>query len=440
MQIALQGLCAMLALAAGGPPEEPADIERLQGRWQVVSGTFQGKPLPKARIAGATLVVSGLRLCLVPNVDEAAASPDDREDVPRRIDLLAPMLDFRINASKTPKRLDVLTGWTYDPTVPDGARGRMKPVYLKCIYRLEDDRLTIGWGTGDARPRGFVAKPGENFNRFVYRRVVDAPSPPSPAVAAQWRAYPMFLKRRRYAETIKAQAYCLPPREHARYVVQVMFSEDPRARDAARSFLWKAGRDGELAVAMADAVRGHLCQRHLAWLAGQVEPEHLYARLVREEFRLHEEARVRIAFVEAITRLANEESAVPPELLDSLRNDPDVEVRRAALRAIGKMGPPAGSAAPAVQAVLGHQNIQLRLEAIACLRRIQPENRSLMRDLDRLQGLFWRQLAEADRRRAVAELQSLIAAQVALGKKTKQARRAALLRLCDWDRNHNGGE
>ena len=440
MQIALQGLCAMLALAAGGRPGEQADIERLQGRWQAVSGTFRGKPLPKAEIAGVTLVVSGLRLCLMPNINEATESPDDGKDIPSRIDLLGSMLDFRIDASKTPKHLDIPTAWSDGPIVPQGAQGRMKPVYLRCIYRLENDRLTICWGAGGARPRGFVAKPGEDFSRFVYQRVAEAPSPPSPAAGEQWREHPVFLERRRYAETNKARAERLRPRERAWYIVQVMFSEDPKARDAARSLLWKAGRDGELAAAMADAVRGDLCAQHLAWLARQVEPGHVYARLVLEKFRSHEEARVRSAFLEAIARTAIKGCAVPPEVLEALRNDPDVEVRRAVLRVLGQIGPPAGSAAPAVQAVLAHRSIQLRLEAVACLRRIQPENRSLMQDLDRLEGLFRRHLADALQRRAVAELQSLIAEQAALGKKIKQAHRAALLKLCDWDDDENGGE
>src|SRR5690349_76480 len=85
-------LCALLlfgsAAVAAGPPASPPDQKRLQGAWEAVELTVQGRPVPAGQAKSFRLRVKGDRMTIT-------AGNEKREHT------------FHLDPKKTPRALDL---------------------------------------------------------------------------------------------------------------------------------------------------------------------------------------------------------------------------------------------------------------------------------------------------------------------------------------------
>lgn len=117
-----------------------AELKKLEGTWQLVSATKEGKKTPEDVVKKIRVVIKG---------NTHSVYFDDKP--------LAKEISFTINPRKNPKI-------TTD-TLPDGKT-------IKGIYRLEGDTLTSCVAEADKdRPTEFVSKPGSGLTVRVFKRV-----------------------------------------------------------------------------------------------------------------------------------------------------------------------------------------------------------------------------------------------------------------------------
>jgi uncharacterized protein (TIGR03067 family) len=130
----------MLLAADKAKKEAPKpDLERLMGRWIVVSGESDGTAAPENVLKQARMIFQGDRL--------TASSANGKTDV----------LRFKIDPSAKTKTIDI----THEK----------KRQTILGIYALDGDRLKLCLGApGSARPREFVTKKGSGVLLLVLDR------------------------------------------------------------------------------------------------------------------------------------------------------------------------------------------------------------------------------------------------------------------------------
>jgi HEAT repeat protein len=107
--------------------------------------------------------------------------------------------------------------------------------------------------------------------------------------------------------------------------------------------------------------------------------------------------------------------------VETLRRDRDVSVRTTAVSLLGRLGPAAKPAVPALLPVLGgDEDLRLRLEVARSLQRIELEHRVLQHRLKSLELALANQLSDAALGRIVSELESLIAEHANQKKQTRR--------------------
>jgi uncharacterized protein (TIGR03067 family) len=132
----LVAACGLFLAADKTQEKQPMGAqEKIQGSWALVSGERNGKPLPDEVIQQIKLIFAGNKL---------TTKHKDR----------ATEATFRLDASKTPKEIDL----------------NMEGQVGKGIYELEGDTLKIAHGeVGDARPKEFP-KAGSGLTVLVLKR------------------------------------------------------------------------------------------------------------------------------------------------------------------------------------------------------------------------------------------------------------------------------
>ena len=135
-------LAAGLAFAADAKKDSTkSDQEKFNGVWKAVSGVFEGKELPKEAIEKMSLTLKGSKFTLHNGPEKAEGT-------------------YKIDASKTPKTIDVTHG--------DGSD---KDKLMLGIYELTDDTYKVCFAApGEDRPTEFVSKPGSGTRLIVMKR------------------------------------------------------------------------------------------------------------------------------------------------------------------------------------------------------------------------------------------------------------------------------
>jgi uncharacterized protein (TIGR03067 family) len=115
------------------------DEDALQGTWQVVSATFNGKTQPQDEVKDRKLVFRGRQFTAVVGGKEHRA------------------IAFTLDPGHKPRRIDLKYA-SRDQT----AQG---------VYRLKGDQLELCYGEpGSERPTGFASDPGSRVFLLVLRR------------------------------------------------------------------------------------------------------------------------------------------------------------------------------------------------------------------------------------------------------------------------------
>jgi RNA polymerase sigma-70 factor (ECF subfamily) len=143
-------LCALLlfgsATVAAGPPAPPPDQKRLQGTWEAVELTVEGRPVPADQANSFRLRVKGDRMTI------------GGGNVKR-------WHTFHLDPKKTPRALDL--------TPAAGAlKGQRCPVG---IYEWDGDKLRVCLDDRarreEARPKEFKSVAGQRIVLAVLKRV-----------------------------------------------------------------------------------------------------------------------------------------------------------------------------------------------------------------------------------------------------------------------------
>jgi uncharacterized protein (TIGR03067 family) len=165
MERFLVAFTLLLGLAAVPSPGIAADpeLDRIQGRWEVMELAEDGRIIPPQTIQ--QWLPSGGRVEIIDNAIVFQSPTNGTKSAKT----------FRVNPTTFPKRLDIITGDTVE------AVG---------IYQLDQGKLVICLvaPTEARRPTEFAAPAGSKRMLMVLRRpVVDVPPPPSapPLVAAE---------------------------------------------------------------------------------------------------------------------------------------------------------------------------------------------------------------------------------------------------------------
>ena len=168
----MKHLCQVAALivtmAFVGRPayasQTAGDAEKLQGSWEPISVQFHGNMVSHRkwaeRLEAARIDLHANRLTIHAAMRYAFEDPKVSRRTPvYTLDLSEVLFAFTPDVSKTPKELTFHEGET-----------TATPVFARCIYAVENDRLTICWGDADARPSRFQTSDNNEFVLVVYRR------------------------------------------------------------------------------------------------------------------------------------------------------------------------------------------------------------------------------------------------------------------------------
>lgn len=144
MRLQLPLVLSALALVAADAPSDAAkiDLEKMQGKWAVVTLENDGKALAAEAAKAYTFTVKGDRYTL-------KGGDDNYQGV------------LKLDPSKKPKALDA-------SFVDADGKDKGK---AQGIYDLDGDKLRIAWREkGDGRPTDFASKPGSGDRFIVLKR------------------------------------------------------------------------------------------------------------------------------------------------------------------------------------------------------------------------------------------------------------------------------
>ena len=133
---------ACLALAADKSKDNvvKAELEKLQGTWQLISAETDGKKLPEETVKKIRVVIKG-----------------NKHTVHFGDKVVAKQIPFTLDPTKKPK--------TTDDTLPDGKQ-------IFGIYELKGDILkSCVAGIGKNRPKKFAAAQGSGHTLRVFKRL-----------------------------------------------------------------------------------------------------------------------------------------------------------------------------------------------------------------------------------------------------------------------------
>jgi uncharacterized protein (TIGR03067 family) len=136
----LSVLAASLILVWGAGAQDKKELEKLEGKWIVVSVERDGKA--DESLKDAVRVNTADRYTLTPKDGKAIAGT------------------FKIDPATKPKSMDMMPG-----------EGRYKGMTLLGIYDLEGETLKICFAEpGKERPKEFTSKPGSGVVLAVHHR------------------------------------------------------------------------------------------------------------------------------------------------------------------------------------------------------------------------------------------------------------------------------
>jgi uncharacterized protein (TIGR03067 family) len=128
--------CLVVSSSSGQEKAGATDKDKLQGKWSVVSAKGNGQDLPADLARSVKIAFEG---------DKYAVTIFDQKITGT----------FKVDPTKKPKELDINT-----------ADGKI----AKAIYELNGDTLKIAEGeAGDARPKEFLSKEGNNITVMVLK-------------------------------------------------------------------------------------------------------------------------------------------------------------------------------------------------------------------------------------------------------------------------------
>lgn len=134
-------LCLSIGfMALAGVPafadQTKQDIEKLQGRWKVVSSEFEGRPATAVYRPGTLIVIERDELYFTDGFTKSARSK------------------FKVDASQKPKAIDI-------------GEGKKS---IAGIYLLDGDSLKLCLSLGNQRPKDFATKAGDKTNLLTLKR------------------------------------------------------------------------------------------------------------------------------------------------------------------------------------------------------------------------------------------------------------------------------
>jgi uncharacterized protein (TIGR03067 family) len=142
MALLLVSFTGLLLVGSRTPAEDKKDAGGIDGKWELVASTADGKEAEPEELANRFMVVKG---------DKATFLYKDKERAAAVV---------KLDASKSPKQID--------STYLDGPA---KGVTLKGIYKVEGDKLTICYGGfGKERPGEFASTAGSGAILTVLKR------------------------------------------------------------------------------------------------------------------------------------------------------------------------------------------------------------------------------------------------------------------------------
>jgi uncharacterized protein (TIGR03067 family) len=145
-----------------GSARSQAKKERdpVQGSWQLVACTENGRDVPGALVKQVRIDFHGATMRMTPPLEfhERQVVGAKEKHVEIKLGQGEFQIAFQLDAASRPKGIDLIL-----PEDPE------KRVVAKGIYALEGDRLTICLRAGD-RPTDFSSKPGSERARYVLER------------------------------------------------------------------------------------------------------------------------------------------------------------------------------------------------------------------------------------------------------------------------------
>jgi RNA polymerase sigma factor (sigma-70 family) len=138
MVVVILGFSRGLPLPAAGPPDASADLEKLQGTWQVVAVQSDGKVLPPERFPYTRLTIQG----------NTILHEGGQHDL---------KVTFRLDVSQTPRAIDMQAMGYHTEKYPS-------------IYALDGDTLTICRPDSEERPTELASKAGSKTLLITARR------------------------------------------------------------------------------------------------------------------------------------------------------------------------------------------------------------------------------------------------------------------------------
>ena len=139
----LMAIAAGLLVAADAPKDDPAkaDLDKLQGPWNLVAAVRDGKEVPEGQVRRTTIVFTVDRFVF----------PMESGDATSKRGVI------RVDPTKEPKEMDA--------TSPEG---EVSPG----IYQVEGDDYKVCFAPpGRARPRKLTSEPGSGHLLQIWRRV-----------------------------------------------------------------------------------------------------------------------------------------------------------------------------------------------------------------------------------------------------------------------------
>jgi uncharacterized protein (TIGR03067 family) len=138
--IALVAVVIVTAVSSADEDAVKAEIKSLEGTWQLVSATKDGKKTPEDVVKKIRVVIQG-----------------NKHSVYFEDKVVAKDVSFTLDPKKNPK--------TTTDTLPDGKE-------IKGIYKLDGNTLTSCVAeVGKDRPSEFDSKPGSGHTLRVFKRV-----------------------------------------------------------------------------------------------------------------------------------------------------------------------------------------------------------------------------------------------------------------------------